>query len=192
MLCADKLARPVMTALMVVLLFGLIFAGGCRSGGVTPDERQENETNGDLVEVVLFFADAAVVDSGTAADGLYVAPLTRELPGGERLILRTLEELKRGPLPGDGTFYGTLPVTAQILSFDLSDGVAVFDFSAELLSDSPGGSLSGIIFMQSMVFTATQFPEVEKVVVLVEGDPWSDGHFLWDEPLGRDDLAISE
>ncbi|MEW5784066.1 MAG: GerMN domain-containing protein [Bacillota bacterium] len=192
MLYAAQVARPVTTALLAALLWGLIFAGGCRSGGAPADEPGENAVNGDPVEVVLFFADAAAVDTGITENGLYVAPLSRELPGGEGLVLRTLKQLSRGPLPGEGAFYGTLPVTAQILSFELTDGVAVIDYSPELLSDSPGGSLTGIVFMQSLVFTATQFPEVEKVLVLVEGDPWSDGHFLWDEPIGRDDLSGAE
>jgi hypothetical protein len=44
--------------------------------------------------------------------------------------------------------------------------------------------------MQSLVFTLTQFPGIEKVLVLVEGEPWSDGHFIWEEPLGPADMAV--
>ena len=179
-------------AVGIALLLIMVVAGGCGAPEALPEEPPNSYEI--MAAVELYFAGAAAVNSGTGTETeteteeLYVLPVKRELAGGGDLLRRTLEELIKGPRPEDGDYFSTIPVTAQITGLELSDGVAVIDFSAEVVSDSPGGSLAGIVFQQSLVLTATQFPEVEKIVVLVEGDPWTDGHFLWEEPLGPDDF----
>jgi len=177
-------------AAVTILLLFMLLPGGCGAPEALPEEPSNSYEL--MASVELYFAGATAVNSGigteTETEELYVVPVKRELAGGGDLLRRTLEELIKGPQPEDGDYFSTIPVTAKIIDLELSDGIAVINFSPELVSDSPGGSLAGIILQQSLVLTATQFPEVEKIVVLVEGDPWTDGHLLWDKPLGPDEL----
>jgi len=178
---------PLLLALLVAAT--LLAAGGCDSGAGkrAPDGL---EPPGETRVVLLFFADAKAVNSGKQGEYGFVAPVAREVAAGEDPVEAALAELIRGPRPEEGHFFGTVPSTAQILELQVDGAVVYIDFSHELLSDSPGGTLSGTVFMQSMIFTMTQFPGIEKVAVLVEGDPWCDGHFIWEEPLGPEDLMI--
>ena len=71
------------------------------------------------------------------------------------MLRLALQELIRGPLPGEVNLVRTLPATVKILNLKIEDGVALIDFSSELITapDSPGGSLAGSILIQSLVYT---------------------------------------
>jgi hypothetical protein len=142
-----------------------------------------------LVIVELFFADLAAAESGRPGDFGYVRPVERTLLFRPDVLRLALEELIRGPQPGEGPLGWTLPAAAEILNLEINDGLAIIDFSRAVLEGSAGGSLSGTVFTQSIVYTATQFPAVDRVIVLVEGHPWQEGHYFWDSALGREDLA---
>ncbi len=160
-------------------------AGDNGTGAVKPAQ---------TVRVTLYFSDTAAVETGTTGATGFVKPVMRVFPHTTAVLRLALEELIRGPLPGEGNLGRTLPAETKILSLKIKDGVALIDFSAELLtsSDSPAGSLGGSVFSQSIVYTATQFPSVEAVLVTVKGEPYSDGHIIWDEPVNRDDLWLGE
>jgi spore germination protein GerM len=180
---------PRLWALVIVAL--LLFAlTGCNSDGemLSPEDEEEADPTEETVQVLLFFAEARAVNSGEPGAYGFVAPVVRAVAAGEDLLMAALGELIRGPLPDDGDLFTTLPATSKILGLQIDGEVVIIDFSHELLSDSPGGTLGGTVFMQSIVLTATQFPGVAKVMVLVEGDPWCDGHMIWEVPLGPDDL----
>lgn len=185
--------RLWMIAVVVALLFAVT---GCNSGeDVLPlenGEKKDPQAEGETVEVLLYFAEAKAVNSGEPGAYGFVAPVSRTVAAGEDLLMAALAELIRGPQPEDGNFFSTLPGTSKILGVQVDGDVVRIDFSHELLADSPGGTLGGTVFMQSIVLTATQFPGVEKVMVLVEGDPWSDGHTIWEEPLGPEDLHYND
>ncbi len=107
---------------------------------------------------------------------------------GEDIVIWTLEALVAGPRVEDGNYYATVPASAEMIAVTREGSTLTINFSQEVLTDSPGGTLWGSIFAQSIVFTATQFPEVEQVMVLVEGEFWDDGHSVWEKPLGQKDL----
>ncbi len=180
--------------LVTVVSALMLFIGGCRQfEGNTEltEELNANESDGEekgSVEVLLFFADPAAVDSGEEGEYGYVTPVIRTLESGDDLLLRTVEDLARGPREEEGSYYNTLSMTSGIIGVEVDEGTAIIDFTNEVLADSSGGTLGGSIFIQSIVMTATQFSHVEQVLVLVEGEPWCDGHVLWDEPLSREDL----
>lgn len=180
--------KKLYICLLIVLLLPAFC--GCRSeeNHLLPDEHVNPQE--ETVELLLFFADAKAVNSGKQGEYGFVAPVVRHVAAGEDLVATALAELLRGPQPGEGDFFSTVPSTAQVLDIQVEGEVARIDFSHELLADSPGGTLGGTVFMQSIVFTLTQFPGVEKIAVLVEGDPWCDGHMIWEEPLGPEDLMI--
>ncbi|HOL17307.1 MAG TPA: GerMN domain-containing protein [Bacillota bacterium] len=149
-----------------------------------PDSQPERK-----LALQLFFADEKALAAGECGPCGYVAPVTRVVPFQEAVLRLALQELIRGPLEGEQGAGRTLPAGTRLLNLELKNGVAIIDFSPEVLEHSPGGSLGGIVFIQSVVYTATQFPAVEAVQVLVTGHPWEDGHFFWDKPLSRQDLT---
>ncbi|MEW5784568.1 MAG: GerMN domain-containing protein [Bacillota bacterium] len=140
-----------------------------------------------VVRLTLYFVNTAAVANNTPGATGFLTPVTRELPYTPAVLRLALQELIRGPLPADGAVGRTLPVTTRILDLSIENGTALINFSPEVLTDpgSPGGSFAGALFIQSIVYTATQFSTVERVLVQVKGEAWSDGHFIWDEPLSR-------
>ena len=81
-----------------------------------------------------------------------------------------------------------LPPSVKINKLSIQDKVAAIDFNEALLTDHPGGTLGGSITIQALVFTASQFDSIDAVLVTVKGEPWNDGHFVWDTPIYEKDL----
>lgn len=152
-------------------------------------ERQDTEEKDRAVTVQLFFASQKDIERGERGEFGFVTPVDRTLKFKPGLLTLALEELIRGPLPGDGEVVPTLPPSTRILQVKIEGETAVVNLSREALSDSPGGTLGGTVFRQSLVCTAVQFPTVKSLIVLVNGEPWDDGHFIWDTPLEISDVT---
>jgi len=167
------------------------------SGEPSPDDANGKDENGTdearKVKITLYFGDQKAIEDGIPGETGYVRPVVREFPHTTAVLRLALQELIRGPLPGESNLVKTLPATVQILSLKIENEVAIIDFSEELVTapDSPGGSLGGSLLMQSLVYTATEFPTVKSVLVTVNGQTYSDGHFIWEEPIGREYFTSS-
>jgi spore germination protein GerM len=83
---------------------------------------------------------------------------------------RILEELASGP-ETDGAD-PTIPIGTRVNSVVFDDtGGAFADFSPELVENHPGGSTGELFTIRSIVRTlALNFPDVERVSILVDGD----------------------
>lgn len=151
-----------------------------QSGGQTPQ----------TVKISLYFSNQGAIETGTPGTTGYVTGVTRELPYTKGVLRLALQELIKGPQAGEGTVGRTLPASTRILSLTIENKVAIINFSSDLLTaaDSPGGSLGGAVFLQSIVYTATQFSTVDAALVKVNGEAYSDGHYIWDQPVRRSDL----
>ena len=80
-----------------------------------------------------------------------------------------------------------IPKKAKLRSVTVKDGVATVDFSKELEQNFSGGSTGEEMLIGSIVNTLTDFPEVEKVQILIEGASVEtlSGHMDLSEPLTR-------
>ena len=157
-----------------------------------PDEEK-------TLNVAVFFGDTEAINMGNPGDYGYVKEVTRRISyneNGEELLAKTLKLLIAGPeyngavddADEDNGLYPVISPDTVILDISIDeDNNAVVNLSQEA-GVSTGGTLGGAIFTQAMVYTATQFPSVETLQVLVEGSPWSDGHSIWENPIGRNDL----
>lgn len=191
-----KISKAALFCLCLAILLVLVSVSaiGCTSRKTVPNLEEEGPAENlppvNEPEVLLFFADPALMESGELGEFGYVLPITRTLTvgEGEDVVVRTLEALVSGPRVEDGNYYATVPAAAEMIAVTKEGSILTINFSQEVLTDSPGGTLWGSTFVQSIVFTATQFPEVEQVMVLVEGEPWDDGHSVWEKPLGQEDL----
>ena len=80
-----------------------------------------------------------------------------------------------------------IPKKAKLRSVTVKDGVATVDFSKELQQNFSGGSTGEEMLVGSIVNTLTDFPEVKKVRILIDGASVEtlSGHLDLSEPLPR-------
>lgn len=154
------------------------------------DSGQSGEQAPRTVKIALYFSNQRAIEANNPGMTGYVTAVTRELPHTVAVLRLALQELIRGPQSGEGAVGRTLPASTRILSLTIEERVAMINLSTELLTaaDSPAGSLGGTVFRQSIVYTATQFPTIDAALVKVNGEPYSDGHYIWDQPVRRSDL----
>ncbi len=102
--------------------------------------------------------------------------------------LRTLVEAK----PQDSKLVNVFPADTKLLGLSIKDGVASADFSKEI-KKLGGGSYNELMVTGAIVNTLTEFPEIKKVQILVEGKKIVslNGHMDLTDPLVRDTSLLS-
>ena len=123
--------------------------------------------------------ETMVVDAWFVKDEK-LAVVHREVPRTVAVLRAAIEELLRGITFTDAS-YGlstAIPAETELRGVDLADGTATIDLSSAF--ESGGGSLSMMARMAQLVFTATQFPTVERVELWLDGEPveWIGGEGL--------------
>jgi hypothetical protein len=174
--------RLVLLAFLFILLtFGLLVArkylstppSGPAPATVSSEPKQ-------LREVVLYFG---------SPDGSFLVAEARQIEDclEEADCLRaTVQSLVDGPVTD---LVAVLPSHAQVRGVTASDGVATVDFSRDLVSGHPGGSVSELLTIYSLADTlAENFPHLRQVRILVEGEPVETlkGHVDLREPVKAD------
>jgi spore germination protein GerM len=142
------------------------------------------------LNLTLYFADDRAADDMVGGSYGFVTPVKRTVFSTGGPLTAAITELISGPLPEDGSVGRTVPERAVLKEIGVSEGTAVLNFSKEFASEHPGGVLHTQITVESLVYTATEIPAVERVQVLVEGNPWADGYgFVWSRPIDRAGIA---
>ncbi len=101
------------------------------------------------------------------SDGL--VPVERSVSA-DGAIAGAVTALLAGPTTaeaGDRTITSAIPGGTRLLGLAVADGVAAIDLSREY--ESGGGSLSMFVRLGQVVFTLTQFPEIQAVLFKIEG-----------------------
>lgn len=133
-----------------------------------------------LRDVVLYFGDPA---------GVVLQAETREITGcqdGQACLETTLQALIDGPI---GDLVPVIPAQTRLLSLVEQDGLATADFSRELISGHPGGSVSELLTAYGVVNTlAENFPYIRQLRILVEGESVTSlkGHVDLRQPISAD------
>jgi germination protein M len=195
---------------LLVLLLALAVAGvavGCwhrraeQSGGVPPETKHEQarspiapstvprtgEEGG--VAFTLYFPSREYVETGRdSVDRLIAESITLEpalvAAGNDRVAAALLQALGRGPT--SAAALPVIPARIQIRSVHVRERIAELDLARAGLS---GGSLEEQLFVQSIVRTLTQLPELHAVRFLVDGKPTETlmGHVSTARPLRASD-----
>lgn len=125
------------------------------------------------VESVATFSDSASADAVQlyfpSASGRMLVPVTRTVFSPADLPTAILE-LAKGPKTDSG-LECPIPGKCGVKSVSIKNGVATIDFTKEfaaIAQESDGGHQA----VQAVLFTASQFPGVKKVSILVEGEPF--------------------
>lgn len=127
------------------------------------DGEDEDGDDEELTTVDLYFVE--VVDG--MEDVVAVSREIEMVNGLEESALFALLEGVTDEEEEDG-FSTSISEGTELLSFNLEEGVATANFSAEI--DPGGGSAWIISIMDQVERTLTQFETVEEVVILVEGE----------------------
>lgn len=133
-----------------------------------------------LRDVVLYFGDPA---------GVVLQAETREITGcqdSQNCLETTLQALIDGPI---GDLTPILPAHTRLLAVAEQDGLATVDFSRELISSHPGGSVSELLTAYGVINTlAENFPHIRQLRILVEGEGVNSlkGHVDLRQPISAD------
>ena len=120
-----------------------------------------------------------------APDAEHLATESNQITKDSLLMQRAMETLIAGPI--NKKLWPVLPAETKVRSVVVKDKIAQADFSAELKGKKSGGSTEEILAVSAIIYTLTEFPEVERVQILIEGKKVATlyGHMDLSEPLGR-------
>ena len=141
-----------MRAYAVLVLLLALVASGCGSEDTTPDT---------TTRVLVYLLRGA--DVGAAA---------REVPQTDAVAKATLEELLAGPSDreADAGLTTAVPAGTSLNDISIEDGIATVDLGGAF-GDAESADEMLAAGLGQIVFTLTQFPEIEGVRFLTEGDP---------------------
>ena len=107
-----------------------------------------------------------------------------------KAALDTLVEKK----PAGDKLVNIFPEKTKVLSVKTVGGTAEVNLSKDILQGNSGGSLSEMMLVTSIVNTATEFPGISKVQILVDGKKIESigGHMDVLDPLQRNESLIKK
>ena len=174
----------VLSILVSLLLTGCVTTngGGLPNGSGNPAQPvqkapdQAPNNNVETVPVKVYF--------GTH-DARYVVAETHKIKKDGMLMQRAMEILVGGPKKAE--LVPVVPPGTKVKSVTVKERTAFVDFSGELIKRGFGSSSMEILTVGAIVNTLTEFPDVEKVQILVEGKKVSTlfGHLDVSDPLSR-------
>jgi hypothetical protein len=113
-----------------------------------------------------------LIDEVAGESGPFLGPVSRRIDPTIAVARAAIEALINGPTPderaGTPAISGGLPDATELLGITISGGTARVDFSSEI--EDVGGTFGETAVLAQLVFTVTQFPTVDEVVLLIEGE----------------------
>jgi hypothetical protein len=105
----------------------------------------------------------------------------------------TIRALLEGPTDAEQAqgLWTAIPADTLLLGIDISGGVATIDLSREF--ENGGGITSILSRLAQVVYTITQFPDVDAVAFQLDGEPvtgFSGEGVVLDTPVTRSDYAV--
>jgi spore germination protein GerM len=186
-----RLLRWCVTVLTLFLLASAGFLAGC--GKTTPGTQEqgkegqgkegkgggeEQDGQGGPVTLTLYFMEVTPTD-------FYLVPEKRTIPYTQAVARAAMEELFKGPAEGSG-LKAIFPNTVKVLDISIKDGICTLNVSKEIITDKAqqggaGAAVEGLA-LTSIANTLTEFPTIQKVKLLVEGQQSGmvDGLFIED------------
>jgi hypothetical protein len=105
--------------------------------------------------------------------GEHVASVHRAVPATKAVATAALREMVAGPTDDERRqgFTSAVPTGSELRGVTIAGGLATVDLTGRF--ESGGGSLSMMLRLAQVVFTATQFPTVQRVNFRLDGKPVS-------------------
>ena len=104
-------------------------------------------------------------------DREHVVSVHRDITNTKAVATAALRKLLEGPTADEQRrgFGTAVPSGTELRGVTVADGVATVDLSRRF--ESGGGSLSMLLRLAQVVFTATQFPSVQRIELRLDGTP---------------------
>lgn len=127
-------------------------------------------------------------------DGPFLVPVHRTVTRSEAVVRDAVEQLLAGPTAdeqaGTPSISTAVPPGTELLGVDLDQGVATVDLSGEF--EEGGGTASMQARLAQLVYSVTRVPDVESVVLHLDGQPvevFSGEGLILDGPQTRDEYV---
>ncbi len=193
-LSRDGLMRRCVALLALALLLCAAALAGCgksktgereqgqdkqgKAEGDVEKGEEEGDGKGGPITLTLYFMEVTATD-------FYLVPEKRTIPYTQAVARAAMEELFKGPSEGSG-LKAIFPSTVRVLDISIENGVCTLNVSKEIITDKSqqggaGAAVEGLA-LASIANTLTEFPTIQKVKLLVEGQQSGmvDGHFIED------------
>jgi germination protein M len=174
------IAVAAVAAVLALVSGGCGGGGGAESGGAVPSDTETTETEPSGTQTYRIWL--------TRREYLFV--VTREGPETESVGAEAVKLLLEGPTAAESAAgVGTvIPAGTRFLSLDIENGTATVDLTSEY--ESGGGSASMFARLAQVVYTLTEFPTVERVSFMLDGEPvdvFSGEGIVLEKPVTRAD-----
>jgi len=125
-------------------------------------------------------------------DAMNLVPEIHVVPKSVHPAQTALELLTTGP--SNPELISVVPRGTKVLSVNVKDHIAYADFNDKLIKNNPGGSAEEMLLVAAIVDTLTEFSEIQKVQILVNGKKVDTitGHMDTSEPLSRSEKIIKK
>lgn len=127
-----------------------------------------------------------------AKDAMHLVAEVHEVPKNSHPAQTALELLSAVPRSGD--LVPVMPQGTKVRGISVKDHIAFVDFSDAIIKNNPGGSTTETLIVGAIVNTLTEFSDIHKVQILVEGKKVETltGHVDVGEPLSRSEKIIKK
>ncbi len=183
-------SRSKYIALVIALLI-VLFAAGCEPDqAVTsppsvakPPEKQASPPAAETISVTVYHA---------TKDATFLVPETYRLPKTDHPAQTAIEQLLNGPK--NPALIRALPEGTKLKGITVKNHIAYVDFNDKLIKNGSGGSAGEIMAVGAIVNTLTEFADIYKVQIMVEGRKINTlyGHMDTSEPLSRSEKIIKK
>lgn len=122
-------------------------------------------------------------------DAMHLVPEIHVVPKNKDIAKTALELLTAGS--NNPARISVLPPGTKVLSVSIRNHIAYADFNDKLIKNNPGGSTEELLLVTAIVDTLTEFSEIKKVLIFVNGKKMDTitGHVDTSEPLLRSTIA---
>ncbi len=187
----------ILLALLLLLSGGLAGCSDIPATSIAPPDlsttadRQPGASAGSITITPLPETMNVTVYSATN-DAMQLVAQTHTVAKNDQPARTAIELLLSGD-EGNKALTSVVPKGTKLQHFWIKDGIAYADFNNKLLAIG-GGSTSEILLVGAIVNTLTEFPDVHKVQILVDGKKivTLSGHLDIGEPLSRSEKIIKK
>lgn len=168
--------KRVKIAIFFILAAILLVTAGCDQNQATTETKQQTAPTVEAKETVVVYEPTK--------DGLYVQSKQVMVNKTDNMPLLALETMIATQ---QADKLSVVPADTKIKSVTVQDGIATVDIDKQSLKKLNGGSTTERLFIGAIVNTLTEFKNIQKVQILLDGKKSAtlNGHLSIDNPLAR-------
>lgn len=193
--------RRILLAIAFILLAA--FVGGCADNASPPEVALNEPTKNEQQQATIPGSQnnpSSSIDQETMSvtvysatkDAMYLVAEHHVVPKNTHPAQTALELLVAGTK--DAQLVSVMPTGTKLRHISIKDKIAYVDFNDNLVKNNTGGSTSEMLLVAAIVNTLTEFHDIQKVQIMVEGKKIDtiSGHMDIGEPLGRSEKIIKK